>query len=218
MGKVKEQKLKEIELCLLALFALLNMDKPMNFDQIVDYIFNDMAESADGENWSDGDVVTGFRRWIEGQFRDDSNYFQILNQGYNKSLEREEIQIHGGENANIFLIKTNEGFIVDVYGQNDHVGTLTVWEDDLNPVEEESGAPENFSDVEIQEFKENWGQSHGEITSELGFPRSHAEADELILDTGNYFWIEADKKWYNKCASLFTEREQAIANYLRASN
>jgi hypothetical protein len=178
MSKVKDQKYNEIELRLLALFALLNMDKPMNFDQIVDYIFNDMAESADGENWSDGDVITGFRRWIEGQFRDDSNYFQILNQGWNQDLRREEIQIHGGENANIFLIKTDEGFIVDVYGQNDIVDTMAIFEDDLNPeVEEETGAPENFSDVEIEEFKENWGQTHSEVTAALGYSRKHSESD-----------------------------------------
>jgi hypothetical protein len=215
MGKVKEQKVKEIELCLLALFALLNMDKPMNFDQIVDYIFNDMAESADGENWSDGDVVIGFRRWIEGQFRDDNNYFQILNQGYNKNLEREEIQIHGGENANILLIKTNEGFIVDVYGQNDHVGTLTVWEDDLNPVEEETNAPENFSDVEKETFIKHWGQSHSEICAELGY--SKKDADDLLMV--DYFWyapIKGKGMWIPKSASLYTEREQAIADYLRA--
>ena len=81
---------------------------------------------------------------------------------------------------------------------------------------EESNDPRNFSDVEIAEWKKNWGQSHGEITSELGFPRSHAESDELIEGTGNYFWVEKDKKWYNRCASLFTDRERAIADYLYA--
>lgn len=77
---------------------------------------------------------------------------------------------------------------------------------------------EDFSDAEIKEWKKNWGQSHGEITSCLGFPRSHAESDELILDTGNYFWIEKDHKWFNRCTSMFTEREQQIADYLRANN
>jgi hypothetical protein len=75
---------------------------------------------------------------------------------------------------------------------------------------------EDFSDEEILEWKHNWGQSHCEITSELGFPRSHAEADELIQDTGNYFWNEKDRKWYNRCASMFTEREQQIADHLYA--
>ena len=32
------------------------------------------------------------------------------------------------------------------------------------------------------------------------------------------FWIPEDKKWYNKSASLFTEREQQIADYLMKLN
>jgi hypothetical protein len=61
------------------------------------------------------------------------NYFEIMHSGYQKNLLREEIQIHGGENANIFLIKTDEGFVVDVYGQNDIFDTMSIFEDDLNP-------------------------------------------------------------------------------------
>jgi hypothetical protein len=70
---------------------------------------------------------------------------------------------------------------------------------------------ENFTDEEIREFKKNWGQSHSELCSELGYSKRDSD-DIIMLD---FFWIEEDKKWYNKCASLFTEREQAIADYLR---
>jgi hypothetical protein len=62
------------------------------------------------------------------------DYFSIVHQGYNKEVMREEVQIHGGENANIFLIKTDEGFVIDVYGQNDLENTMTVWEDDIAPL------------------------------------------------------------------------------------
>lgn len=66
---------------------------------------------------------------------------------------------------------------------------------------------------EIETFKKNWGQSHSEATSNLGYPRSHAESDELLME--DFFWVEKDKKWYNKESSLFTERDQVIADYLR---
>jgi len=148
-----------------------------------------------------------------------NSYFEIMHFDYYDEAGYEEIQIHCGEHGNVYLKQDGDklGFIIDVYGQNDVLDTMTVWEEDLKDWdEEESGDPRNFSDVEIQEFKENWGQSHGEITSELGFPLSHAKSDELIIATGNYFWIEADKKWYNKHASMFTEREQAIADFLRS--
>jgi hypothetical protein len=135
------------------------------------------------------------------------NYFDIVHTGYQKDLEREEIQVHAGENANIFLIKTEEGFIVDVYGQNDIIDSITVFEDDI--AVEESNAPENFSDVEIEEFKEAWGQTHDEICTNLGYDK---DCDELLID--EYFWIEEDQKWYNRSASLFSDREQQIARYL----
>jgi hypothetical protein len=61
----------------------------------------------------------------------EKDYFNIVSKGYNKELQREEIQIHAGENGNIFLIKTNLGFIIDVYGQDDLIDSLQVWEDDL---------------------------------------------------------------------------------------
>jgi hypothetical protein len=62
---------------------------------------------------------------------DTEDYFKIQSNGYNEELQREEIQIHAGQNGNIFLIKTEEGFIVDVYGQEEIVNSMPVWEDDL---------------------------------------------------------------------------------------
>jgi hypothetical protein len=85
---------------------------------------------------------------------------------------------------------------------------------DILDTEEESNDPRNFSDVEIEEWKEKWGQSHSEITANLEYPRSHAQSDELLME--DYFWIEKNKRWYNRCASTFTDREQAIADYLYA--
>jgi hypothetical protein len=47
----------------------------------------------------------------------------------------------------------------------------------------------------------------------LGYDYSHSASDELLMI--DYFWITKDKKWYNKCSSLFTIKEQEIANFLR---
>lgn len=66
-------------------------------------------------------------------FTDTEDYFKIQSNGYNHELQREEIQIHCGENGNLMLVKTDEGFVVDVYGQNDIVGTMAIWEDQLVP-------------------------------------------------------------------------------------
>ena len=66
------------------------------------------------------------------------NYFEIVQAGYNAGLEREEIQIHCGENGNMLIAKTPEGFVVDVYDQDDLAETMTVWEEDLETPEEDT--------------------------------------------------------------------------------
>lgn len=69
---------------------------------------------------------------------------------------------------------------------------------------------ETFTNEEIQEYIKEWGQSHSEICSNLGY--SKKGSDELLIV--DYFWIESMKQWYPKCNSLYFEREQEIANYL----
>jgi hypothetical protein len=70
-------------------------------------------------------------------FEENDDYFEIVSAGYDEELQREQIQIHAGENGNIFLIKTDEGFIVDVYNQTECVETLSIWEDSLIPDDDE---------------------------------------------------------------------------------
>lgn len=66
---------------------------------------------------------------------------------------------------------------------------------------------------EIQAFLNEWGQKQGEITSNLGYPASHSESDELLME--DYFFLEGRKEWYPKTSRMYSEREQLIANYLR---
>lgn len=138
-------------------------------------------------------------------------YFTIEAAGYNHSVEREEIQVHCGENGNLMIVKTPEGFVIDVYNQNDHIDTMTVWEDDLSPLEITID-PEIHID-RISEFLIKEGQRHKEITANLGYPKSHSESDELLME--DYFYLEGHKKWYPKNSSMFTDFQQAIANYLQ---
>jgi hypothetical protein len=181
----------------------------LGFDENQVFDLHDDIDEFDKQNEKDGQVCTN-------GLKVSPLYFEIVSQGYNKDLGREEIQVHGGENANIFLIKTDEGFIVDVYGQNDLIDTLAIFEDVLTADAEgveESGAPENFSDLEVKEYLENWGQKQGEITSNLGYPKSHAKSDELLME--DYFFLEGRKEWYPKISRMYSKREQAIADYVR---
>jgi hypothetical protein len=64
-------------------------------------------------------------------------YFEIVHAGFQQGIDREEIQVHCGDNGNLYLIKTEEGIIVDVYGQNDLVDTLAIFEDEFDPEDPE---------------------------------------------------------------------------------
>ncbi len=61
------EKKDEIERRFINLITKIEMDIPSNFEDIVQYIYEDVCETADPENWSDGDIAIAFRRWIESK-------------------------------------------------------------------------------------------------------------------------------------------------------
>jgi hypothetical protein len=87
-----------------------------------------------------------------------------------------------------------------------------------NPDEimEAVGLPDDCCDidepykVDVDDFKKKWSQSHSEICSELGYDEE--EGWNLIPDT--YFYHEKDGVWYNRECSLFTAREELIAEWV----
>ena len=60
-------KKQEITSMLIDIFDRINIDTPDNFDDILEFVYNDVCETADKENWHDGDVAIAFRRWIESK-------------------------------------------------------------------------------------------------------------------------------------------------------
>tara|TARA_R110000796_G_scaffold66970_4_gene153907 strand:- start:1235 stop:1432 length:198 start_codon:yes stop_codon:yes gene_type:complete len=55
----------EITSMLIDIFDRINIDTPSNFDDILEFVLEDVEAAADKENWHDGDVAIAFRRWIE---------------------------------------------------------------------------------------------------------------------------------------------------------
>lgn len=60
-------KKQEITEMLIDIFDRINIQTPNNFDDILEYVYNDVDECADKENWHSGDVAIAFRRWIEDE-------------------------------------------------------------------------------------------------------------------------------------------------------
>ena len=66
-----------------------------------------------------------------------NDYFKVVCHSFNEDILREEIEIKAGNNGKVFLIKTDEGFIIDVYDKcQDNINSMTIWEDDLTDLEE----------------------------------------------------------------------------------
>lgn len=61
------EKKDEIEKVFIHTLSFMGMDTPSNFEAIVQFIYEDVCETADPENWNSDDVTIGFRRWIESQ-------------------------------------------------------------------------------------------------------------------------------------------------------
>jgi hypothetical protein len=153
---------------------------------------------------------------ITAKFCPEPIYFHVLNSGWNPDTQRQEVEINCGDNGKLLLIKTDEGFVVDVYGQNDIVDTMAIWEDTLNPPSDDDEDnepidPNNWSLVEKEDFIDEWGQYTDEVCAELGYDEK--TSDDLLME--DYFFHAESKKWIPKSSSLYTPREQSIADYLR---
>lgn len=64
---LNNKKKDDIEAILIDMWAKIGMDIPDNYENIVQDCFEDVHETADPDNWSNGDVAIAFRRWIEKQ-------------------------------------------------------------------------------------------------------------------------------------------------------
>ena len=106
-------------------------------------------------------------------------------------------------------VKFEEGnFLVidrfDKEGEHvDSIGSHVFGED-----EEEEFVP---TPEELEKFRKDWGQSHIEICSCLGYDEE--DSDDMIMD--DYFWDSKNDLWLNKCASGFQGKDQDIADYIR---
>ena len=59
---------KEIETQLLGeIYPAIGIDRPENHEEIVDFIVEDVKETADPEDWHSGDVSIAFRRFLESK-------------------------------------------------------------------------------------------------------------------------------------------------------
>jgi hypothetical protein len=61
------EKKELVQAILMDIFTNMGIDRPTNFDEISEFVFDDVCETADENNWHSGDVAIGFRRWIEAQ-------------------------------------------------------------------------------------------------------------------------------------------------------
>jgi len=78
MAQVKEKRHAILNLLIL-MFSNMGMDCPNNIEEITDFCFDDVNETADPEDWHSGDVAIAFRRWIESKATPDYENVQDSN-------------------------------------------------------------------------------------------------------------------------------------------
>lgn len=61
------KKKDEIESLLIDVFDRIGIETPSNHEDITQFVFEDVCDTADPVNWNNDDVAIGFRRWIEAQ-------------------------------------------------------------------------------------------------------------------------------------------------------
>ena len=57
----------DVRVCLVDNFDRMCMPLPDNFEDILEFVYWDVHETADREKWNVNDVSIAFRRWIESQ-------------------------------------------------------------------------------------------------------------------------------------------------------
>jgi len=84
--KMRYKSNEEIAEMLIDIFDRIDIDIPNNFNEILEFVANDVEETADKENWHDGYVAIGFRRWIESnnddkpkmRYKSNMKYFEVV--------------------------------------------------------------------------------------------------------------------------------------------
>ena len=66
-AKINNQKYEEIVEFVIDIFDRIGIQTPSNFQEIAEYIYWYVYFTADWDNWDDGDVAFGFKKWIENQ-------------------------------------------------------------------------------------------------------------------------------------------------------
>ena len=61
------EKKDAIERMLISMWANIGINIPSNHEDIIQFCFEDVDETADPTNWDSGDVAIAFRGWIEAQ-------------------------------------------------------------------------------------------------------------------------------------------------------
>jgi len=62
---MNESKRRDVEDMILEIYTAIGCDRPDNHNDILDFIVEDIDETADPEDWHSGDVAIAFRRWME---------------------------------------------------------------------------------------------------------------------------------------------------------
>lgn len=65
--KTHQKEISNVDHILFTLITIMGMDKPDNYDEILEFVMHDIMETTTPNSYSDADVTIAFRRWIENK-------------------------------------------------------------------------------------------------------------------------------------------------------
>ena len=176
MGKTKEF-VADVETHLWNIYKAIGIDRPENHEDILDFVVNDVIETADPENWHSGDVAIAFRRWVEqGNTTRNEVYQEVID------MLDEVKRKSNNHDGNQELVDA----VIEELKKDFSVGDYTVIEEILINVPKNillHSLPEERwkeFDNNVSETKSNWSEIHDDFEDE-GFIHIDAwtTADEM---------------------------------------
>lgn len=162
MGKTKEF-VAEVETHLYNIYKAIGIDRPENHEDILDFVVNDVIETADPENWHSGDVAIAFRRWIEqGNATRNEVYQEVID------MLDEVKRKSNNHDGNQELVDA----VIEELKKDFSVGDYTVIEEILINVPKNillHSLPEERwkeFDNNVSETKSNWSEIHDDFEYE----------------------------------------------------
>ena len=166
------EKKDAIEEILINMWAIIGMTIPDNYEDVVQYVYEDVCENTNNVHWNETDVMKAFRHWIESQSDDNvqPDNSPRIGEKLNTVGELRSI-ISDLNDEDIICIETTDlktGDAIDLYPMYVDVIDLDGKTNEVRFCQMDNVQPkEKLVDAVIEDIKESMSNGDCTVLSEL---------------------------------------------------